>query len=42
MGAYSRMTENDLKALYRYLQSLEPVENKIGQVVFELGERAKR
>jgi hypothetical protein len=41
-GAYSRMTETDLKALYRYLSSLEPVENKIGQVVFEPGDNPKK
>lgn len=38
-GAYSRMTDNDLKALYRYLHSLEPVERKVEQVVFEAGEK---
>ena len=31
--AYSRMKERDLKAIYRYLQSLEPVENEIVAIV---------
>jgi cytochrome c553 len=38
-GAFSRMDEVDLKALYRYLNSLEPVENKIPKIVFEPGEK---
>lgn len=33
-GAFSRMHEDDLKALYRYLQTLEPVKNKIEKAVF--------
>jgi hypothetical protein len=33
-GAFSRMQEDDLKALYRYLQTLEPVKNKIEKAVF--------
>ncbi|MCX7737206.1 MAG: cytochrome C [Candidatus Kapabacteria bacterium] len=37
-GAFSRMTEVDLKALYRYFMSLEPVNNKIQKTVFAPGE----
>ena len=37
-GFYSRMTELELKALYRYLLSLEPVENKIDKIVIPPGE----
>jgi mono/diheme cytochrome c family protein len=33
-GAFTRMTETDLKAIYRYLNSLEPVNNKINQVFY--------
>jgi len=32
-GAFSRMTELDLKALYRYIQSLEPVAGKVEKTV---------
>jgi hypothetical protein len=28
------MSENDLKALYRYLHSLEPVEYAVGKTVY--------
>lgn len=35
-GPFSRMTENDLKAVYAYLMSLKPVENKIEKVVITL------
>jgi len=38
-GLYSRMDEVDLKALYRYLHSLEPVENKIEKTVYAPGEK---
>lgn len=38
-GSFSRMDETDLKAIYRYLHSLEPVENKIEKIVFEPGEK---
>jgi hypothetical protein len=31
--AFSNMNERDLKAIYRFLQSLEPVENKIEAIV---------
>jgi mono/diheme cytochrome c family protein len=37
-GAFSRLADLELKALYRYLQSLEPVNNKIEKTVFEPGE----
>jgi mono/diheme cytochrome c family protein len=37
-GAFSRMTENDLKALYRYLHSLEPVDYKIEKTLYAPGE----
>lgn len=32
-GAFSRMDDLDLKAIYRYLNSLEPVDNKIEKTV---------
>jgi mono/diheme cytochrome c family protein len=38
-GAYSRLNEMDLKALYRYLKSLEPVENKVEQTVYTPDEK---
>jgi len=38
-GSFSRMNEVELKAVYRYLQSLEPVKNKIPKVVFAPGEK---
>jgi mono/diheme cytochrome c family protein len=38
-GSFSRMSEVDLKALYRYLKSLEPVKNKIAKTVFAPGEK---
>jgi mono/diheme cytochrome c family protein len=34
-GAFSRMTETDLKAIYRYLNSLDPVSNKIERTFFK-------
>lgn len=37
-GFYSRMTEIELKSVYRYLQQLEPVENKIEKTIFAPGE----
>ncbi len=37
-GAFSRMTDLDLKAIYRYLMSLSPVENKIEKIVYAPGE----
>lgn len=38
-GAFSRMDEGDMRAIYRYLQSLEPVENKVEKIVFAPGEK---
>ena len=38
-GMYSRMSENDLKALYRYLHSLEPVEFAVEKTVYVPGEQ---
>lgn len=35
---YAKMTDLELKAIYRYLQSLDPVDNKIEQIVFAPGE----
>lgn len=32
-GAYRNMTDDELKALYRYLQTVEPVRNEITQIV---------
>ncbi|MBE0637238.1 MAG: c-type cytochrome [Bacteroidales bacterium] len=37
-GSYSRMHDDDLKALYSYLQSLEPAEHKIEKTVYTPGE----
>jgi mono/diheme cytochrome c family protein len=37
-GAFSRMDETDIRAIYNYLQSLEPVERRIEQIVFAPGE----
>jgi hypothetical protein len=37
-GMYSRMSVNDIKAIYHYLQSLNPVEYKVEKTVFEPGE----
>ncbi len=37
-GFYSRMTDIELKAVYRYLSQLDPVENKIEKTVFAPGE----
>ena len=38
-GSFSRMNEVDLKALYRYLKSLDPVNNKITKTVYAPGEK---
>jgi mono/diheme cytochrome c family protein len=38
-GLFSKMDETDLKALYRYLHSLEPVENRIVKTVYSPGEK---
>lgn len=37
-GAFARMNDVELKALYRYLQSLDPVSNRIDQIIYEPGE----
>ena len=37
-GTYSQMEEVELKAIYQYLMSLDPVENNIDKVVYEPGE----
>jgi len=37
-GAFSRMNDVELKALYRYLMSLDPVEKAVPKVIFEEGE----
>ena len=36
-GAFSRMDDIELKALYKYLNSVEPVKREVAQVVFEPG-----
>ena len=41
-GAFSRMSETDMKALYRYFISLEPVDNKIEKTVYEPGEEIQQ
>jgi hypothetical protein len=38
-GAFSRMHEVELKALYRFFQSLEPVENNVEKIVYAPGEK---
>jgi len=38
-GAFERMTDLELKAIYRYLQSLDPVDNKIEKIVFAPDEK---
>lgn len=38
-GAFSRMTENDLKAIYRFLQTVPAVNNPIDKIVFAPGEK---
>jgi mono/diheme cytochrome c family protein len=37
-GCYSRMDEGDLKALYRYLRTLEPVEFAVAKTVYMPGD----
>lgn len=37
-GFYSRMTDLELKAIYRYLKTLDPVENRVEKTVFQPGE----
>jgi mono/diheme cytochrome c family protein len=38
-GAFSRINDMELRAIYRYLQSLKPVANKIEKTVFAAGEK---
>jgi len=38
-GAFSKINDMELKAIYRYLQSLKPVPKKIEKIVFEPGEK---
>jgi mono/diheme cytochrome c family protein len=40
-GAFSRMNEMDMKALYRFFNSIEPVENQIIKTVYAPGEKIK-
>ncbi len=37
-GSYSRMDDMELKALYRYLRSLDPIKREVVQTVFQPGE----
>lgn len=37
-GSFKMMSESDLKAIYRYLQTVNPVENRINKVFFANGE----
>jgi len=37
-GMYSRVDEADLKAIYKFLHSLDPVENKVEKTVYAPGE----
>lgn len=41
-ATYSKMTDLELKALYRYFQSLEPVDNKIEKIVYAPGEKIQK
>lgn len=41
-GAFSRMDTVELKALYRFLHSLEPTHNEIDKTVFAPGEKPKK
>ncbi|HNB81817.1 MAG TPA: hypothetical protein PLP14_06955 [Chitinophagaceae bacterium] len=38
-GSFSRINDLELKAIYRYLQSLKPVKNKIPKIVYQKGEK---
>jgi len=40
-GSFARMDTLELKAIYRYLRTVEPVEKKIKQVVYEPGEKVE-
>lgn len=37
-GPFKRMSDNDLKAIYRYLHTVKPVKNKIEKTLVKLGE----
>jgi mono/diheme cytochrome c family protein len=39
---FARMTERDMKAIYRFLQSLDPVENDVGDIVREKDQLAQK
>ena len=36
-GPYTRMSDEDLRAIYRYLNSLDPVANDVGPTVERVG-----
>jgi len=38
-GSFSRINELELKAIYRYLKSLEPVKNKVPKTIFPPGDK---
>lgn len=38
-GSFSKMSEIELKAVYRYLRSLQPVKRKVERVAYEPGEK---
>lgn len=38
-GAFSRMDTSELKAIYQYLQTLDPVNNPVGKTVYLPGEK---
>jgi mono/diheme cytochrome c family protein len=38
-GPFSRMDESDLKAIYQYLHSIDPVKNKIEKTVYAPGDK---
>lgn len=38
-GAFSRMSETDMVALYKYLKSLDPVDFEVSKTVFAPGEK---
>jgi hypothetical protein len=37
-GPFSRMTDEDLRAVYAFLESVPPVDNEVGPIVFEKGD----
>ena len=37
-GAFSRMPDEDVKAIYRYLQTVEPVNKHLEKIVYAPGE----